>query len=704
MRRYLFAVGLLASAAAAQSEAGYVIVRIVLDGAGGAEAGGTSGGPMGSPTIGPTGSGTTPPGAAAADPSRSVLVVVPFNKKWERRRFYEQKTLDQYWNPVWEPVLTHPQGWTNLFLDGASVQWYTEFAQTPGYAKTRASAVKEKHDEWARKPADGQPLLDLIGEALEHGMVAEAVAYADELLDAVQKKTTRAGAPVEAFAAAYDKVRAALKKPATGPADSARWKNTLSQLNSTPPGDQTQGHYCLISWDATTEERGRRLAQLNANFKAFFLLHATRGVALPVPERPLLVVLTQTGGEVRTLLGAVDGMPPVADGFYAPDHDLLVLAPERTDDVGITFARQLQQMYGLGISRTMLLESSHHGPFTEIHSRLDLLKGATDPKNPSPMSSPTPVPVKVDPKKKPDPRRPDDVARMMTWALVERYAQDEAEWAAVSLEGSRQLMYATGQIPRHVAVPQWLSAGAGAYFHRPRGPLYTTKPDGEKAVATLGLTTGYGRPNYLRQRQFKELVDRKQLSTDPGVLLRNVVTDAYFAAVREQTDADDPSLPPPPPKKKTPPATGTTTPMSVPTPMTGFPGTPGTGAAAADDATLLARRKREFLAGKAQATAWSLYYYLAKNDPAGLDRYLAALNRLPRDLPLDDATRLTTFAKALNLTTEAKKTDDRPTFAEFAAGWLRATANLPPAGVDIDISEPAPPPKTNPDGTPAAGP
>ena len=89
---------------------------------------------------------------------------------------------------------------------------------------------------------------------------------------------------------------------------------------------------------------------LEENFKGFFLWHATRGITVPVPESPLIAILPKSGAEVFRLARAVD--VPVrlaADGFYSPEHELLVLSPERLDDLGHSFARQAQQIYQAGI-------------------------------------------------------------------------------------------------------------------------------------------------------------------------------------------------------------------------------------------------------------------------------------------------------------------------------------------------------------------
>lgn len=704
MRRFLFVIGVLATVAASQSEAGYLIVRVIVEG--GAGAGDSEGMPGGALGMSPRGEGETfaprpsgpprgsmrPPGSTmpggsmmpggpagpgggggAHDPTRSIFVVVPFTKAPDEkgRPFYTKKAANQYSNPIWKLPLTHPFGHTNLFFDDTQIQLYTDHVRDPAISRTHQSAVVAKHAQWLKNPADGQPLLDILNDALEHGMVTEAVKYADELLTAVQDKKVRTTPPVERFASAYAKVQKPLKQRPNQRGDGASWRERLSLVH---PGanEQTSAHYYLVYWDSPEAERARRLSQLEDNFRAFYLWHATQGVALPVPARPLVAVLPKTGADVNHLAHAIDGMPRVTDAFYAPDHDVLVLSPERLDGLGQTFQRQIQQIYREGVNRQ------------------DLLKGETGPR------IDTSGTVK-------DARKPEDVARMMTWAMVERYYEEGAEWSAVSREGTRQLLYASGVLPQHVTLPLWLSNGSIAFFHRPKDPVYTTKDEDDKTVATLALTTGFGTPNYVRQKQFKELVRHKQLNTDPGLLLRHVVTDAYYAAIQSGIDADDPKLPLTAKKKS---KGGTTTGVppgpggpGIPMGPPGFPMGPGPGGLmpggvpthqSGDDPTLLARKKREFLVNKAYATSWALYYYLAKNDPDGLKRYLAEINKLPRDLPLDETTWLKIFAKSFNLTTDRSPKNGQKTFTEFAKAWLDALDKTPLVGVDVTLHEPSP--------------
>ncbi|HEY2910013.1 MAG TPA: hypothetical protein VGI99_07190, partial [Gemmataceae bacterium] len=379
--------------------------------------------------------------------------------------------------------------------------------------------------------------------------------------------------------------------------------------------------------------------------------------------KPLLAILTRSAGDVRKLSAALDGMPAIADGFYAPDFGILVLSPERLDGVGQSFHRQVQQMYGMGVSRSMLLRGE--GPI--INDKDD----------------------------KEETKTAEEVARMQTWTAVERFVEEDAEWAAVSREGSRQLLTASGVLPPHVALPHWLTEGSANYYHRPRGPVFTQK--GTKDYITVALATGYGVANFARQKQFAELVSHHQFDpprgrgesrpADPGQIVFNVVTDTYFRAGVLGLDADNPNLPLPQAKKPMPKKEAGFGPEAPPEP---------------EDVHALRRHRADFLHGKAHATAWALYFYLTKTNPEGLNRYLAELRKMPRDLPLDSTTQLEAFLLAFNLTRDKQGKDGKQPIGEFGAAWLRWMKTVPITGVDVALVDIVPPKQE--DGGPGGNP
>ncbi|MDY3562191.1 hypothetical protein R5W23_003639 [Gemmata sp. JC673] len=700
MRRFLLSLAVLATVGATPTFAGYIIIRVLLEG-GGATPGGESapGGPggVGPGSVAPPGSfggpgprggspGMSPPGAmgsfgpgapgsvgtpsaAAADPTRSIVVVVPLESDLKRGRLLQNSPIHPQLNPEFRKIELQHYGQklaAYLFVDSSTVQLYEELLTRPGPKQTRHTEVLDRYAAWRQNRTDGRVLYDAIVMALQAGMVAEAVTYADELVAAAQNaKVTIPERDVKPFVAAWSAVRKAVADSPGAPSDAALWQERLDFRNGNVT---TLGHYSVIAADNNSADVVRRATQLNDNFKAFFLWHATRGEALPVPTKPLVAVLAPGPEGVRSLNRALDGLP-ISDAFYAPDHGLLVLSPERMDDVGQTFLRQNQQLFGRGFSRQQLLSGKH--------PKIDFT-GQNGTK-------------------------PDDVAHASTLAAVERLAIDDAEIAAVSREGSRQLLYATGVLPQHVTLPVWLTNGAVNFFTRPRGPAYVTVGDDDAPYMHVALATGYGGPNYVLQRHFRDLVSKKELPQDADRLLENVLGDVYFNGIKNGDDPD-----PAPPKKVVKKANpNPAQPMLPGQPGQlgrpgmegdggrgpGLPGTPGTSGAvlsAEEDPALLLRRKQQRLALKANATSWALYYYLAKARPADLKRYVAELNKLPRDLPIDGRTALGVFVRVFGLATTEGAAADPVAVKKFADDWLTYINSVGLVGVDVPLAIPAP--------------
>lgn len=703
MRRATLAVAVL-MIAASPTLAGYIIVRVVLEGGSASSGGGMMGGPGGmdppGTSLGPTPGGRGMPGSSQgpppgsggmsdgempgygatsgvkgpADPARSVVVVIPYeNDKLVR----EQLNKKYGWHPTENPgyykfpVYHYGQKLqTALFVDSTTIQLYQDLIAVPGARKTRGTEINEKYEQWARGKTNVQALYDALILALQSGVIRDqrptrdggpphdASHIAQELLDVAAAKKLTLPAEVQRFVKAWEPIHKAVKGSDTESPEAQNWKFRLDARSV-----RVEGHYAVISWDSQESEVSRRSRQLNDNFIAFYLWHATRGVSLPVPPKPLVVVLGDQGQRMHQLRRGLDGLPMQTDAFFAPDHNLLVLSPEPLDSVGQTFLRQNQQIFAKGFNRNTLLT----GQIPQIDSTGQ--KGSM----------------------------PDDVARAMTLATVEKLLLEESEVAAVSREGTQQLLFASGVLPRHVRLPNWLTNGALNTFTRPRGPAYTTQGDEDKPFMTVALTTGYGVPNYVLQRYFRDFDTHKELGDSPAKLLENVLTDAYFLGIK---NGDDPDPIKRQPKKKK------TTTAGGPQPPGGLGGLIG-GALTGDDPdargggqqvttyteeedpAVALRKKRERLTNKAQATAWALYYYLAWAKPDELKAYLAELDKLPRDLPIDGRTALATFVRVFDLAA-ADGTPDPTDMEKFANDWLGYVRTLPRAGFDLPVQMPEP--------------
>jgi hypothetical protein len=240
---------------------------------------------------------------------------------------------------------------------------------------------------------------------------------------------------------------------------------------------------------------------------------------------------------------------------------------------------------------------------------------------------------------------------------------------------------------------------------------------------TVGLAAGYGSANYVLHRQFRELLQRRELHPNPEQTLRNVLSDRYFEAVKEGLDPDPapqgqqnqqgggvpmgpgggigpprgapggpgrPGQTGPPPPGAQPPGR---TPPGGPgdeggigaTPGGPGGGQPGGGEQPPTDPLTARRKSREKLQVKADSTAWALVFYLSRTKTQGLHNFYAEMRRMPRDMELDDKTVLMTFCRCFNLTTPDKTAVDEAAFKQFAVSWLDYMKNVPSYGQDIPI-------------------
>jgi hypothetical protein len=660
-------------------------------------------------------------------------VVIPVEDDLEKQSpFYNYKSgFHQTSNPNWAPKihLTHrgEKLVTNVFFDSVTIQAYQQLKETPKFRRTHTGELTARHYAWGHPRGSAKPDpkegYDILVAALGLGMVDEAAACADELLALAQNAKDGLRPDVAAFVRAYGALQPALKAGPTKRGNTDYWQRKLGAkgLNTSP-------HYAVLYWDATEDEVRRRVTILEENFKAFYLLNAVRGVELPVPDAPLVAVLPKQGRDVLALDRALDGPSRLpADGFYSPEHDVLVLSPERLDSLGLTLNAQIQQMYH-EVSRKDLLAGK--GPKIDTDGKIN-------PNTNKPYA------------------RPHEVARMQTLALVERLVDESATTCAISREGTMQLLYATGQLPRFVSLPEWFSNGAANFYTRPKDATFVKDGEG-KWWMTVCPETGYGLPNYVLQRQFADIYAplleekrdakaRKEQSSERGTLLRNVLADAYFQGLRDPQNVNDPDPakldksgialmtgkgpntapgfaaggPPgffpggggrPPRGGGVPPGGGSS--LGPPPGMGSSLGPPGPGGAvgpggeggpqpvtavADNDPLVILRKKREQLSVKAQATSWALYYYLAKDRPSELRKFVSELSTLPRDLPLDGPTVTAAFCRSFGL-------DGSPeSFARFADTWMDYTRSVARAGIDIPLVEPKAPKNDGATGGPPGG-
>lgn len=593
--------------------------------------------------------------AGSVSKDKSLVVLVP-HKGIFRRYIHPAKRYNPATNIEWKPVVRTEYGET-LLLDN-SPPFQTYYLDLP----LLSAELKQRY---AKKVLPAAPakrfdlVYDLIKAAVEYDEPDLAIQYAKEAVkwaDAKDAKADALSAKVAAFLTAFKTIEPKLSQPL--PPDRAAvesWQRRLKAANVAP-----SDHYALLNYGdqyVTNDGLNRRLAALEKNFKSFYLTHALRGTALPLPAHPLPVVLVSSAAKMSDFRNKLAGGPTVADAFYAPTHGLLVMSPERTDELALTFKRSVGSSGQEGWDFNQLLKGN-----------------APDAKDDAP---------------------PAKIVKMMTYALVARALEDEGITAAVTRGGSRQLAAATGLLPKYVQVPDWVEYGVSSQFELPTNPGVVTAA--KTPSLTVGVRAWAGAANYVLLREFQNMLTAKELPAE-DVLLRRVVTDAYFDAWRQEKDLDlklppvapggfpgGPPMGPPggdrgglvtrpdlaqfqPPGGGRPGVGGGPPGMpGIPGGYPGMPGVPGAGGLIDNGPPPAAR-----LRAKAEATSWALVYYLTNFKPAEWKAFTARLDRMPRDMKLDKQRVLREFALAFGLTKAgaAEPTIDPAEFKEFAEKWV----------------------------------
>ena len=615
------------------------------------------------------------PGVPPAQPSQYAVAVVPYYKILNRPVVVGKPASGPLGpNPksLSLQITTDTRTWLTsspfLYADGVLVQVYPMRRPLPD--QLLANKVKA----WGAKgkPLDGvDGSIELIGDALAAGLPDKAAEFFAELAKTVKSRQGQ-GVPdrVARAAKAYDEVAPTLGQELPEDPEATKWKDRLGAADVSTLGTQ---HYAIVHFGdqlVSQESLQRRAEMLERNYKSFYLWNALQGRALKPPAKRLTAVLVGKSSELPRLRDALDGGGVVTDGFYSPTQHLLVMAPERTDDIARAFNRYLQNNWQAGWSRD------------------DLIKG----KSPA-----------VGPKGKPA----EEVYRMMTLALVDRKLEEDGEYATITREGTRQLYAATWLLPAYVTMPVWVESGAVNLLAKLKGPVINqpipapgtpppdpSQPQPPPASITVALSPGYGGPNYVLIRKWRDMIQRKEFANStPALLLKNTIADKYFDAVQSGVDADAILTAGPAAPGELSLTLGTPT---GPTPggYGGYPmgpggfGPMGPGAAPPGGPVLgadPAAEKRALTAKldlKAQAISWALTYFLNKAYGDKLQAFYATLGRMPRDMHLDPALVAELFCKTFGLTTADGAIDDAKVTA-FATEWLRFMNAVPQVGVDI---------------------
>jgi hypothetical protein len=415
--------------------------------------------------------------------------------------------------------------------------------------KERFAARKKKVMDGS-KPTTREVIKDVALFALELGLVDECAEVMDELA---------ASDKADAAVKAYLTVKAALAKPLANDKDEAsKWKTKLLEGYKVTQDDKH--HFALIH---PNQSNGKaQLARLEHAFRAYYYWWALRSVALPVPSERLVSVQTEKTDDFVRLRTNFTASPSLADSFFARRELVSVFASQRTDASYDKLSKAAQPWWTANFDRNELLTGIPNKGLPKTNKPAEKIAYAQAAKEPR------------------------------TLALLLKAMENEFEQTGISHEASRQMLYATKQLPRNVHAPEWVQFGVGSFFET---PLQAPWP-------TIGAANPYWLP------RFKELQSKKKYEASYAQTLKKIVTDSYF---REKTKGDK-----------------------------------------AEEIA----KSREANLRKARAASWALTYYLARYEAnlPKLQRYFKELSKQPRDVDLDEKTLWECFTRAFGLDSEDK--------------------------------------------------
>jgi uncharacterized protein DUF1570 len=451
----------------------------------------------------------------------------------------------------------------------------------PVKSESLTTQFKKRYGKDIAEGKEADRLVAAAFWALNHGMTKNF----HDALNALAKAD-----PKNAALQSYERMDAALKVPAS--TEDRATHNFVNDLKgeSFRIVDSEGGHYSIVTKmtgaqaDALVKRRLNRLEDMYKNFFYWFALQPELPQPAP-PKQRLYVMLVDSKNDFQKYHDFWGNQPTCTDGFTPRRDNLIVLAATRLDENYQVFEKNAQELF----SRRKL-------------SKEELILGTVwdraEAKN-----------------------NVSEVAAVQTLTLMQKAMEEESEKASITHEATRQLLFATGMLPRFVNVPEWVQSGIGSYFDTPYCALYS----------------GIGLPNWTNLVSFKHYRKQKdRLGKSPHEAydaLISTITDRFF---RESIRAD----------------------------------------ADARDASEKEREKKDEKAKEAQevarSTAWSLVYYLmdTKKLPQLL-KYMEELNNLPRDLEFTDEALQGCFARAFNLTDpkDARRLN-KEAAERFALGWF----------------------------------
>jgi len=314
--------------------------------------------------------------------------------------------------------------------------------------------------------ASVEQVISLARWALEHGLVSKCAEMLDKAAELDKNNL---------IVSTYLKVKADLNQPPDKVDAANAWKGKLLEGYRVAQADK---HHCILLHNLENEQPNEvqgHLDRLESSYRAFYYWWALRGVAVKVPRRPLVAVLTDKEDDFKRLQKILAAGSTYVDSFFARRENLAIYSAHRNDPPYNNLEKVAKRMWEFGFNRTEIVSGKPRAGVPKAASQAE-----------------------------------EDEVR--AWALILKTLEYEWETTSISHNMARQLLFSSELLPRNVAVPEWIQFGLGSFFETPL----------QSPWGSTGAPSAYWLPRY------KELSEKKKFGSTPYQTLVRVVTDGYF--------------------------------------------------------------------------------------------------------------------------------------------------------------------------------
>ncbi|HYV39714.1 MAG TPA: DUF1570 domain-containing protein [Gemmataceae bacterium] len=374
-------------------------------------------------------------------------------------------------------------------------------------------------------------------------------------------------------------------------------------------------HYTLLTNMSMTdndEALEKKLDRLEDVYTTFFYWFAVNEQPRTPPPYRLVVAVVDTPlknpGDFIAKHKAFGSLPMVGSGFTAQRDNVIIMASRRTDPI-------YEELQRYNEAQWVINETNMDDLLTKV---TDLQLSKFNPNTRQKLGT-----------------NLKDLPVLQALALCQKAMDEENDVVTLSHEGMRQLIAATGLLPRNMMTAEWTRFGLASFFEVPPEAIYPTMAG----------------PNWAHLTNFKLMIREKKLDVkDARELFLKTIADDYlqhaYSAVKQALAAKE------------------------------------------DRAGWTAQAEHEL--EWARATAWSVMYYLAGERDKdlqrsvrhkNLQRYFDEINSLPRDSAFDARVLVHAFCKAFDLikadpANPARQIVDDAKLDKMAEDWFTTMEKL----------------------------